>query len=218
MVERLMQKNIETYIINLEKRTERYAHANMQFLRKNQFEVNFVRAIENVNGALGLWQTIVCTIQSLDPNENDYILICEDDHTFTKKYNIQKLLSTIREAQEKQADVLLGGVSWFLDALQISENLFWVDQFTGTQFMIIFRKFYQTILNADFNMGDTADRKICALTTNKLLIYPFISVQKEFGYSDATPFNNKEGYVTEIFEKSSVVLSNMVKVNSFYNT
>lgn len=213
-----MEKNINTYIINLEKRTARKSHSIEQFSKEKQFDVNFIKAFENANGAKGLWQTIVHIIQNVSTNEDDYILICEDDHMFTKNYNAQKLLNFIKEAQKKQADILLGGVSWFEDAVQVPENLFWVDQFTGTQFMIIFKKFYQTILNADFNIGDTADRKICELTNNKFLIYPFISTQKEFGYSDATPFNNNAGYVTEIFEKSSEVLYNIVKVKDFYNT
>ncbi len=212
----MMGKFIKTYVINLEKRKERKSHASAQFLNEKYYLLNFVKAIENVNGALGLWQTIVQIIQNSYIREDDYILICEDDHEFTKKYNIQKLLSAIKEAEEKKADVLLGGVSWFLDALQTSKNLFWIDQFTGTQFMIVFKKFYKKIINADFNVGDTADRKICELTTSKFLVYPFISVQKEFGYSDATPFNNKEGYVTEIFEKSDMILSHIIQANNFY--
>jgi len=213
-----MQKTIKTYIINLEKRIERRSHIISQFETEKAYKINLVKAIENKNGALGLWQTIVNIIQNLAPKQEEYILICEDDHEFTKDYSMTKLLNAIKEAQEKEADVLLGGVSWFLDALPLSENLFWVDRFTGTQFMIVFSKFYQTIINANFNIGDTADRKICSLTVNKFVIYPFLSTQKEFGYSDATQFNNKEGYVTEIFEKSGIILSHLVKANHFYKT
>lgn len=63
---------------------------------------------------------------------------------------------------------------------------------------------------------DVADRKIADLTPNKFLIYPFISIQKEFGYSDVTIKNNKEGYVTQIFEKASMVLNSLNRVKQFY--
>lgn len=209
--------SISTYAINLEKRTERKIHLLRQFKNKKEFDVKLVKAIETENGALGLWQTIIHIIKDLVQQDVDYILICEDDHQFTEHYSKDFLFDKITIAKEKKTDILIGGVSWFGNVLQIQDNLFWVDQFTGTQFIILFKDFYQKILNADFQNGDTADRVICALTENKLLIYPFISTQKEFGYSDATTKNNTDGYVTEIFDKSVAVMDNLVKVKKFYN-
>jgi hypothetical protein len=59
--------------------------------------------------------------------------------------------------------------------------------------MILFKQFYNAILETEFGEYDAADYKIAALTNNIFFIYPFISVQKEFGYSDATTKNNREG-------------------------
>ena len=61
----LMQENIKTYIINLEKRTSRRVHSVNQFSKKNQFKITLIKAIENKNGALGLWQTIVQIIENV---------------------------------------------------------------------------------------------------------------------------------------------------------
>jgi len=212
-----MQENIKTYIINLEKRTSRRVHSINQFSKKNQFKINFIKAIENKNGALGLWQTIVQIIENVSIKEDDYILICEDDHRFTKNYNPQKLSNLIKEAQEKQADILLGGISWFKDALQVSENLFWIDSFTGLQFTIIFKQFFKKILESSFTANDVADLKISSLTENKFVIAPFVSVQKEFGYSDVTLKNNGTARVERLFKGVNSKLEELVKVANFYN-
>lgn len=209
--------NISTFIINLEKRSERKHHALQQFDSRLEFNLTIVNAIEDKNGALGLWLTIKHIIKDLAPKGAEYILICEDDHLFTEHYTKEVLFNAITEAEQKKADVLMGGVSWFGDALQISKNLFWVDQFTGTQFVVVYRKFFNTLLHADFSPGDTADRKMAELSTNKFFMFPFISTQKEFGYSDATTKNNTEGYVDQIFSDTTEKLQHLVKVASFYH-
>ena len=86
--------------------------------------------------------------------------------------------------------MLLAGVSWYQDAFQISEILFWIEKFTGAQFMIIFRKFFQRIVDTNFSHLDAVDAKIASLYDSIYLTYPFISVQKKFGYSDVTEMNN----------------------------
>ncbi|WP_293788737.1 glycosyltransferase family 25 protein [uncultured Pedobacter sp.] len=208
---------IPTFVINLEKRKERKAHIIKQFNKRTEFNVHIVKAIENKNGALGLWQTITQIVQQANQRQDEYILICEDDHEFMDHYNKEAFFYVIKTCgQKKEADILLGGVSWFYDALRIDRNLYWIDKFTGTQFIIIFRKFYDAILGYEFKNGDTADKIIYELTDNNFLIYPYISTQKEFGYSDATVDNNAEGRVTKLFDESMAVIDNLDKVNQFY--
>jgi len=101
--------SIPTFIINVEGRTERNQHRLKQFKNNQEFAVQIVKAVENKNGALGLWQTVVH---------------CGDNHQFTKYYNKEMLYRNIEEALRKNADILLGGVSWLNDTLQIDENLY----------------------------------------------------------------------------------------------
>lgn len=208
--------NIPTFIINLEKRSERKAHSLQQFDGHAEFKLQIIKAIEDSNGALGLWLTIKHIIKDLTPKEEPFILICEDDHQFTSHYNKEKLFQAIQEAEQKQADLLMGGVSWFSDALQISKNLFWVDEFTGNQFLIVYRRFFNRILQTDLLPGEVADKKMAAMSTTKFCMVPFISIQKEFGYSDVTAKNNTLGYVDQIFSDTSEKLEHLVKVASFY--
>ena len=47
----------------------------------------------------------------------------------------------------------------------------------------------------------------------KMVIYAFISIQREFGYSDINKLNEKQAYVTGIFSKTNERLSILHKIN-----
>jgi len=205
------------YVANLSARKERKENIYKEFKDRNEFYLHVVSAFEDPIGAIGLWKTIQHIFKEWVNKEESFIILCEDDHQFTQKYDCHFLIERIKEAQEKNADVLLGGVSWFKDAIQVSENLFWVEKFSGLQFTIIFKKFYEKILSARFSETDVADHKISSLSDKKFIIFPFISTQKEFGYSDVTKRNNEAGFVERICLESSERLQLLIKVNTFYN-
>lgn len=207
---------IPTYIINLKSRTERKIHSEKEFAGRNEFNISIVKACEHTIGAIGLWESVKKIAGEAAHNNFEYFLLCEDDHQFTKTYNFEVLQRSIEEATNKDADILCGGVSWFEDAFPVSEKLFWVRKFSGLQFTVIFKTLYMKILNADFNLHDAADYKISALSSNKYFIHPFISTQKEFGYSDVTTKNNGTHRIKELFttiEKNANVIR---RITSFY--
>lgn len=211
-------QSIKTYVINLKHRTDRKTHIIKEFHGRDEFNLKIIEACEHAFGAVGLWGTLKHIILNLtDPND-DYILVCEDDHQFTEHYDTKLLFKLIEEAKSKETDILLGGLSWYESALQISSDFFWMDAFTGLQFTVIYRKFFETILTADFAKTDAADYKIASLTRNKLVMHPFISVQKEFGYSDVTVKNNIDGYINQLFSDASEKLDHLKSVATFYKT
>jgi len=178
-----------------------------------------IAAIKHDSGAIGLWQTLNLILKEEVNSNDDYFIFCEDDHLFTKDYSIDFLQRCINEARQRNADILLGGISWFDIAVQISEDLFWVNNFSGTQFVIFFNKFYQKVLDvSDFSASDSMDHKISGLTDKKFFIYPFISIQKDFGYSDATQINNRAGRVRWLFENTSRKVRSLSKVRTFYSS
>jgi hypothetical protein len=207
---------IPTYIINLKFRTDRRAHILNEFSEHGEFIINLIEPLEHSIGAISLWSTIQHIISIAEIKGLEFVLICEDDHQFTESYSTDALIEGLNQAKKKNADILLGGVSWFQDALQISEQMFWVRRFTGMQFAVVFKKFYQTVLNAPFEINDAADFKISSLTTNKFFIHPFVSVQREFGYSDATEVNNVVGRVDKLFAKSLASVDTLKRVGAFY--
>jgi glycosyl transferase family 25 len=92
-----------------------------------------------------------------------------------------------------------------------------VEKFTGTQFIVIFRKFFQSITTATFINNDTADRKMSLLSGSKMLLYPYISKQKDFGYSDATKNNESLRQLDKLFSDSSEKIRLVNSVIHHYN-
>jgi hypothetical protein len=209
-------KPIPIFVINLKSRIERRNFISLQFINRKEFDFFLIQAFEHKIGAVGLWNSIRYILTDLIKAEDEYVILCEDDHQFTNSYSRDKLYKCINEAKEKNVDILSGGVSGFTSAIKISDNLYWVEKFSGLQFTIIFKKFFPIILNASFTKRDAADYKLCLLTGNKFFIYPFLSIQKEFGYSDVTFGNNEKGHVENAFKDSDEKAKIINNVSTFY--
>jgi hypothetical protein len=210
-------ETIPAFAINLKKRADRKLHLLQEFENRKEFSLRVIEAVDDEWGARGLWNSIVKILREETIKDFPYVLICEDDHVFTDDYNHQFLLDQISDAIGLKADFINGGPSGFNTAFPINENLFWVDDFSGSQFLIIFSQFYSKIIDADFNPGDTADHKLCDLTNRAFYIYPFVSVQRDFGYSDATLSNDGSFRIDELYRKSSEKARTALEVSGYYN-
>jgi len=208
--------SILTYVINLKKRPERKEHVIEQFKGRDEFYLQIVEAFEHSFGALGLWATIRHILIDLIPTDIDYIIICEDDIEFTKDYSKEALKNAIKDAQYFDADILVGGVSWADDVVRLSENLFWTNNFTGLQFTVIFKKFISKLKQIRLNNYNAADHYLAGFAKTILLRHPFLAIQKEFGYSDATPGNGEQGRVGVCFETSNSNLLSYDRIKDFY--
>lgn len=209
-------EKIKCFVVNIEARVDRREHIVHEFEGRQEFAVNLVPAIREENGAAGLLKTIQHIISDRVQERDACIVLCEDDHRFTEAYSPVALQQAILMAKEKEADLLCGGVSWFRNAVEVTGGLFWVERFTGLQFTVIFRKFFSTILNVSTENIEAADLTLGLLTSRKFFIYPFISTQKEFGYSDITSKNGKEGHVTRLFELARSQCEVLSAVRKFY--
>ncbi|MGH2644694.1 MAG: hypothetical protein ACRDE2_12145, partial [Chitinophagaceae bacterium] len=209
---------IPTYVINLPERTERRSHILQQFEGKDEFTVEIIEACRHKIGAVGLWLSIKKVIETAQKNDDNVIILCEDDHKFTQSYNRDLLLSNIVRSGGMGCNILSGGIGGFNMALPITEKLFWIDSFWCTQFIVIFKKFFQVILNEPFKETDTADGKFSEMTSQKMVLYPFVSVQKDFGYSDVTIKNQKtRGLITQYFEDADKRLLKLQKTRERFN-
>ncbi|MFC6101241.1 glycosyltransferase family 25 protein [Olivibacter domesticus] len=206
----------DTFIINLKSRDDRKDHILKEFQDKNIFNLTVIEAVKHSIGALGLWITVKGIVLQALNQELEMIIICEDDHKFTDMYNEACFLSAVEKAKNIDADLLLGGVSWFEDIVQVDEGIFWISRFNGLQFTVIFKKFYEKILDIDFDIYDNADIKLSLFTEQAFVIHPFISVQKEFGYSDITRKNGEQGWVNMLFDVSDKKIKQLGDVSSFY--
>lgn len=200
MAEQVNDFFIPTYVINLKDREDRRKHIKEQFQGKSEFELIWIEAIEHSIGAVGLWQSMVKAIETAIVRDDDILIICEDDHTFTSAYSKEFLFASIIAANEQESELLSGGIGGFGTAVPVANNRYWVDWFWCTQFIVVFKPLYQKILNYEFKNTDTADGVLSVIAKDKMTIYPFVSVQKDFGYSDITRCNNEiPGMITNHF-------------------
>ncbi len=212
-----MNNPISVYAVNLAQRTDRRASIEAQFVNKQEYNLTIVQAIEHRNGAYGLWQTFYNIVEQEATTESDCFIFCEDDHVFTENYSVENLMKRIDEANLLEADLLSGGMSVVRTPVEVSEGLFWVSWFNGMQFAVIFRRCYEKILAAKTTDGYTVDIQLSYLAKRKYVMFPYISVQREFGYSDATSINEEEGRITRFFQKSEQLLGHLQNVREHYS-
>ena len=74
------------------------------------FFFSVVEAIHENPGLLGLWKTMKHILKEFVKPDDNLILICHDDHQFTKDYSYETLTQSIHDAEKLNAYILLGGV------------------------------------------------------------------------------------------------------------
>lgn len=208
---------IPAYIINLPERVDRRVHMENQFAGREEFEPHWIEACRHPIGAVGLWQSITGIIREAKDKEEDAVLICEDDHCFTEHYSAEVLFDHITDAHRQGAELLSGGIGNFGTALPVAPSRFWVSWYWSNQFIVIYKRAYDRILDYTFGPTDTADGVFSDILKIKMVIWPFISVQKNFGYSDATPINqNEPSKIERYFEIASGQLSELSAVYQYF--
>lgn len=208
---------LKTFILNLPQRQDRRINIEKEFRGKNLYDIEYLCPIRHECPRISHWLSLKHCVIKAKMSGYPFFLFCEDDHIFTSAYNENSLVNLIKEANALRTDILLGGISWFLSTLQISDFLFWTEEFNGTQFTIIYKRFYDKIISyAKINETLVTDFILSKLSDRIITIYPFISIQKEFGYSDITKSNNVKGYVESLFENTQNMMYIQDKVRNYY--
>ena len=212
-----MRTKINVYGPNLPQRTERKASILQQFAGKDLYDVHLIVPLKRPTPSTSLWHTFVDIVNKEAQTDADYFIFCEDDHMFTDCYSESLLTHCIEEAKSLGSDILSGGFSWYEMPIQVSENLFWVKNFTGMLFTVVYRKFFPTILESDVQGAHTLDLYLSTLSDDILVMSPYISVQKEFGYSDVTSKNSTAGRIDGLFRERNTTLNILRKVRNTFN-
>lgn len=208
---------IKTFAINLEKRIDRKQHIIKEFHGRHLYDLTVFKAVEHENGAIGLWKSMREIVKKAEEENLEEVLICEDDHVFTKHYSDEVFLNFIVRMKELKADIFLGGISGFEDCIFFENNFLWINKFSGAQFMLVFKSFYQRFLSIKLEPYGAIDLKFSQFTDKIFCTFPFISVQKNFGYSDVTLKNDKIDITKEYFEKEARRIQTLKRVEKHFN-
>lgn len=188
------------YAINLKERTDRRAHICAEFAGRKEFAFHLVDACKSADGRTGLWNSMVHIVRQAKEEGEEFVLIAEDDHFFTKYYSPKLWMQSVVEAHRLGADILSGGIGGFGTALPRGSRLYEVDWFWCTQFIVVYASMFNRMLDYKFGEKDTADGVLSAIAPCKMVVYPFVSEQWDAGYSDVTPTNrDNPGRIREHF-------------------
>lgn len=208
---------LPVYVINLKDRTDRLNHIEQQFANKPEFEVNYIDAVKHPIGAVGLWKSLKKCVKIAMEKEEDIIVICEDDHFFTENYSKDYFFANVIGAANQGAELLSGGISNFREAIPVSTNRYWIDRFFATQFIVLFKPIFSKILSYDFKDSDAEDLVLPLLSNKCMVMYPFISEQFDFGYSDVTPVHNTSpGIVSNMFIRTKIRFEHIQNVRNMF--
>jgi len=209
---------IPTYVIGLKSGEDRSKHIKKQFDGRMEFEVNIVKAIKEINTPVDLWLSIVNVINLAIANQDDVIIICQDDHEFTVDYSRDYLFQHIIEAHSQGTHLLIGGLTDFDQIVPLTEHRYWINTFVSTQFMVVYRNFFQQILEEIFTEEDTVSDKLSEMTSNKMVLHPFVSIQNDPGtfsmHSDPYPINNGSG--NALFKAASERITKLDEIYAKY--
>lgn len=208
---------IPVYAINLKSRPDRLCNLKEQFTNRPEFAVTYIEAVKDNNGALGLWKSICKAIKLAQQQEDDVIILCEDDHEFTKSYNRETFFSNIADAYRQGAELLNCGVGGFGNAVPLSQSRAWTDWFWCTQFIVVFSSMFPKILNYEFKTNDTADGVLSHLSCHSQLLYPSVSTQKSFDYSDITAHQSQSQFQNNLFTHTNARLNTIFDVYNRYH-
>ena len=159
-----------------------------------------VKAVKHEVTSFGLWLSIRKVIEMAVENEDDVIIISTTDHEFTGHYSRDLLIQNIIESNEQQVDYLSGGTDNFRVALPVDRNRFWINPSPCTQFIVVYKRFFEKVLNEPFDESVIAGDLLSEMTSNKMVLFPFISVKKDLGYSDRR--NNRTAFFSNQFAES----------------
>lgn len=99
---------IPVYVINLSNRKDRRKHIEKQFENKKEFKFRFIEAITHPISAVEYWKSLREVIRIASEKNDEIIIFCEDDHTFSLSYNKDELFRSIIEAERMDVEILLG--------------------------------------------------------------------------------------------------------------
>lgn len=194
---------ISTYVLLGKRKADNLQHITKQFSNKDEFDYTIIHTDKKRGDDSIVWEYIKKIISMAIKNDDDAIVICEDDHEFTPAYSKTYFFNSLVWAAQQGADYLSGGALNFRHTVFVSKNLYWVDDFVSSKFSVVYKNFFQAILNEPFDGATTPDL-LSGITPKKMIMYPFISYQKDAKRDIYINTEKRLGRIENAFLKYSV--------------
>lgn len=169
---------ISTYILTLSEHFDRLSNIRNEFEGRDEFELSFIEVPAGENMDLAIWQSMIEVSRIAISADEEVVVICRDDHRFTKHYTKSVLYEGIANASARGAKILLGGLGDFGQAVPLSSAQFWIDSFRDSSFIILFRPILEQIIVEAFDNENTIDESLSEITSHKIVLFPCISTSQ----------------------------------------
>ena len=153
-----------------------------QFVDKPEFLYSKLK-VNNLS-TYSVWNAIIKATDISMRNNDELFIIATEDHSYTPFYTENFLMKSIIDGFKRGIDILLGNINDFEFAVPVSKNLFWIDNYKGSSFTIIYNSLYEKILSYNPTEGKTFENIFSEITPHKMVLYPFISNRRTYSFKN----------------------------------
>lgn len=143
-----------------------------EFSDKKEFNIEWIKSAHLLHGIDE--ECLNSIVNKSLKDEDDFIIICFENHRFKDNYNFVNLLKYIYMANIHKADILFGNGDEIDFMCEIQDELCWVNSVKGANFIILFRFFFDKLLDLNLNNEIDFSEQISTLSVNKFIISSFI--------------------------------------------
>ncbi|GEM_PF-6416761 len=141
-----------------------------QFHGKTEFDLTII-----ATSITDFWNAVQDCVRKSMKDGDELIIICSERHSFTKDYHRDIFFKDTIRTQGMGCDILLIGTNGFNHAVPISDTLFWIDKFENAEFIVIYRKLFNKILENHIT-HPTISNCLSHLASNIICTTPFMSL------------------------------------------
>jgi len=157
------------------------AFINTQFRHLKGFETTIIKESRSLEqtGHVNFLTALKLAVTIGVENQEDFVCVCTEDCLLEKDFGSPQLIEHIRSAVSLGAKLLMGNVGSYDEAVYCGSSIFWINAFENTNFFVISKTFYNTILSLEMNSHTSIWNAISFATSNKFVIFPFISKYRD---------------------------------------
>lgn len=157
---------------------------------------------------------VTCIQDTIKNNLNDdYVIICTSHHQFTPHFSISYLNNCIETVQKLGGNLLLGGLLGFEKVMEVTDHIFWVDGFKGAQFIVIFKKAFEYLLQGDNTYKIPAEVFLSQHLDDIFVMHPFIS---SYSNRNVGSFENTIDF-QDLNEDPEEILTELSEIKKYYS-
>ena len=181
------------YVLTVPSSTERHTYIANLMHKKGLNDYEVIMGKETKKKYDGLFDSIKEAIRR--GYHMPYVILFEDDIAPTEYFSFEALMKHISEADKLEAHVLVGGIKEHCFNIVKDTPLTKIQNYRGSQLTVIYKRFYDEILNTpsgyrEFELFSSYNGKI-----NKFVSLPFLAYQADFPSRFLNKSIHKQDYI-----------------------